>query len=198
MKCKLKTLLTCSTVMLLSATSVLASDINVASETAVAYTKENAEINASGAIKSNDFVLFIDNRFVTLANGFVVYKDRTYLPMRELGEHTEAEVGWDNDNRVAIIEKGGTRVETPIGHNKGIITIGDTVNTTSIDESDSNVSTLLVDGSTYLPLRYISENLGYTVTYFADANEIHLNMGTTPPPSSLTGTQNASDLEVDY
>lgn len=129
--------------------------------------------------------------------------------MRELGGYIGAEVGWDSSNQVAIIEKytddskkETTRIEVPIGYTKGVITKDysnqtETQNLANIDDDNPVLPSLLINGSTYLPLIYISENMGYEVTYFSDGNEIHLtNDGNPAPTQSYKSVAEASDRIV--
>lgn len=128
--------------------------------------------------------------------------------MRELGGYIGAEVGWDSSNQVAIIEKytddskkETTRIEVPIGYTKGVITKDysnqtETQNLANIDDDNPVLPSLLINGSTYLPLRYISENMGYEVTYFSDGNEIHLTNDGNPAPTQSYKSVAEAQAEV--
>lgn len=67
-----------------------------------------------------------------------------------------------------------------------------TVNGEAVDLEDSKI--IVREGTTYLPVRKISNILGYDVTYFADVREIALN-NTNPDPTTdnQTGSEETSN-----
>lgn len=95
-----------------------------------------------------------------------IVDSRTMIPVRAVMEEMEAQVDYDNDNRVVTISKDGTTV---------FFTIGST--TISIQEKGSDaVTTEQMDCAPYIdehnrtmvPLRFLSQSFGYTVLWDSD------------------------------
>lgn len=74
----------------------------------------------------------------------------TMLPLRTVSEALDAEVGWDNNSKTAIISKNGKVVRVTVGVKEMLI------NNTSI-----TLPTVaeIIDGTTYIPLRSIATAL---------------------------------------
>ena len=89
----------------------------------------------------------------------VTESDRTLVPMRFLFEHLGAEVDWDNDTQTATAKKGNTAISVSIDNTSAI------VNGTEIT---MDVPARLVGDKTMVPLRFLSEELGYTVEWDED------------------------------
>lgn len=121
--------------------------------------------------QKNDFKLYINGERKTLSNGFLVVNGRTFLPLRELSSLLgipDNDISWDSENRVASISKENTLIEIPIGYTKA--SVNDKI--TPIDTSSNNTRSIIVDGYTYLPVRFISENLGWQID--TQGKTIHL------------------------
>lgn len=152
----------------------------------------------SNAKEYDEYQLYINGVYVDLKSNMAMYQDRVYLPMRELGTYIGASVGWDYDNKTAIISKNNIRIEAPVGYNKCLVITDKYTDMMSIDVSNSVVSTILLNNTTYLPLRYISESLGYTITYFSDVREVHLNNnGITPINSNSSNIVESTEATSD-
>lgn len=87
----------------------------------------------------------------------VIQDDRALVPARIVSETLDAEVKWIAATRQITIDKGDIKIVMTIG-SKNVIVNG---NKTSLD-----VPTVLIDDLTYVPLRFVSENLGVNVGYF--------------------------------
>ena len=87
----------------------------------------------------------------------VIQDDRVLVPVRIVGEALGAEISWNTDARQITISKDDTQI---------VMTI-DSKNIT-INENDIslNVPATLIDDCTYVPLLFVSENLGVNVGYY--------------------------------
>ncbi len=83
---------------------------------------------------------------------------RTMYPFRECLEAMGATVMWDGENRIAIGEIPGIKIEFPIGKSEYYI------NGTKY-EMDISAYVDESIGRTYIPLRYAAEGLGFTVDW---------------------------------
>ena len=83
-----------------------------------------------------------------------IINGRTMLPIRFVAEALGAEVGWNGDTRTVTIIKGTTNIEITIDSNKAIVNgLTQTLDAPAFVEN----------GRTYLPVRFVSENLGAKV-----------------------------------
>ncbi len=97
---------------------------------------------------------------------------RTYVPFRFLGNAFGAVVGWNADTRTASYDFEGTRVELVLGSNKATIIKDGKKTTLPLDAKDPNVKTKIVGGRLHVPLRFVSEALGWEVTYEVSTRKV--------------------------
>ena len=111
-------------------------------------------------IGSSDFV--INDEVITKEDSApYVANDRTYVPFRALGEALGAEVVWDNDARTVTYTLGNTEV---------VLTIDETTYTVNGDEKTMDVAPVITGDRTYVPVRFVGEALGFSVTALYDTN----------------------------
>jgi len=95
----------------------------------------------------------------------VVENQRTLIPLRGMFEKMGAVVEWDNENQTATVMKDDMIILVKIDH-YGI----------KINDSYKYMDTpaRLVDGRTMMPLRFLSEELGYDVIWNYKDNSIRI------------------------
>ena len=86
----------------------------------------------------------------------VVEDGRTLVPMRFLFECLGDKVTWDEETRSVTAENENNEI---------VFRIGDTTADVNGTEQTMDVPAKLIGNKTYVPLRFLSENLGYTVTW---------------------------------
>lgn len=89
-----------------------------------------------------------------------IEKGRTLVPFRILGESFGANVEWDQNTRTASYTLGDTKIELVIGSTQAKITKAGVAKFVKLD-----VPAKIVNGSTMVPIRFISENFGAKVTW---------------------------------
>ena len=111
----------------------------------------NYSIN--GEVKKMDAKPFIKN-------------DRTLVPLRFIVEAIGGEVNWDNDNRLVTVNSKGKTIELPIDSK-----------TIKIDGKDVNIdqAAIIKGDRTFVPIRFIAENLDMIVNYINDTREIEIS-----------------------
>ena len=87
--------------------------------------------------------------------------DRLLVPMRFLFEKMGAEVEWDNDTQTATVLQENDAVAFQINNHSA------TVNSQSFT---MDVPARLINDKTMIPIRFLSENLGYTVEWDEETN----------------------------
>lgn len=95
-----------------------------------------------------------------------IKNDRTLVPLRFIVEAIGGEVNWDNDNRLVTVNSKGKTIELPID-SKTIKINGDDVN---IDQA-----AIIKGDRTFVPIRFIAENLDMIVNYINDTREIEIS-----------------------
>lgn len=97
----------------------------------------------------------------------VIKEGRTFVPLRGVLEMLDAFVYWDADKRTAIVKNDDVKIELPIGR------IGVSVNG---EIAIIDAPSFIENGRTMVPLRFISETLGYKVDWNGDKREITIHV----------------------
>ncbi|MDQ6418527.1 stalk domain-containing protein [Paenibacillus sp. LHD-117] len=108
----------------------------------------------------------------------VIKNGRTLVPFRKIFETLGYEVTWDERNRIAIGEKEGFMIQLPIDG---------TIAAVGGESVELDVPAQIVKGRTLVPLRFVSENSGYEVSYLKvkEVAMIGISDGTTANPIPL-------------
>lgn len=146
----------------------------VNNETLNIISSENENIISNGYEISNQFKILVNKNEINLNNGTLVFKERTYLPIRELSKFLDANIDYNPEYKISILTKNNITIEIPQNRTKATVTKNNITNVLNMD-NDSNIQSLVLDGVTYLPLRFIAENLGYDILYNAKTKIIELN-----------------------
>jgi photosystem II stability/assembly factor-like uncharacterized protein len=110
------------------------------------------------ALTIGSLVMTADGRSVMLDSSPIIREGRTLLPIRAVIEALEGTVTWDAVQRKATVTLGVHTVEVWIGSKNARV---DGINV-ALD-----VAAIIVNSRTLLPLRFVAENLGCTVTWDA-------------------------------
>ena len=95
-----------------------------------------------------------------------IKNDRTLVPLRFIVEAIGGEVNWDNDNRLVTVNSKGKTIELPIDSK-----------TIKIDGQDVSIdqAAIIKGDRTFVPIRFIAENLDMVVNYINDTREIEIS-----------------------
>lgn len=93
----------------------------------------------------------------------VIREGRTLVPVRVVSEAMSASVYWLEKTKQIRIVEGGNEI---------ILTIGSTEMKIGGVTKTMDVEPMIIGGSTYVPLRFISENLGAEIAWNNDTREI--------------------------
>ena len=138
-----------------SGTAIYASTL----EYTVGAADPNAENTVVMTIGSTDYV--VNNSIVSGdAAPYIDSAWRTMVPFRVLGETFGATVDWDQDAQSVTYIYGDTEL---------VMTIGEDTYTINGEEFNMDTAPVLSGDRTYVPVRFVAEGLGYTVTPLYDA-----------------------------
>lgn len=132
----------------------------------------NIFINETSA--ASNITIYIDNVKQSYSSKATVKSGTTLVPLRGIFESLGAEVKWDQATKTIDASKNGTKVWLKLG-SKATKVNGKTVNIA--------VSAQAVNGTTLVPLRFISEALGAKVEWNQNSKtiKIYQNTNTTLP-----------------
>lgn len=128
---------------------------------AVLITGAKAQTEA----KPNNFVITVNGKQVQLSDYLgrpYIENDRTMVPLRVVSENMGFKVDWEEKGQIIYVENKalGRKLIFIIGEN--VATLNDKPK--FIDENKS-VTPVLRGSRTYIPLRFVAENMGYNVQY---------------------------------
>ena len=123
-------------------------EADVNADTIVAMTIGSSDIIVNNDIVSGDAAPFVDSNW------------RTMVPVRALSEAFGGTAEWDGDARTVTVVNGDTTIVFDADSNK--YTVNDVEK-----EMDTNLT--IVDGRTYVPVRFVADELGYQITVLKDA-----------------------------
>ena len=98
----------------------------------------------------------VHNKILGFDTPPVMESDRTLVPLRFIFETLNADVDWENDSRTAVVKNEGTTVKFSIDNK--VASVNDT-------PKEMDVPARLIDSKTLVPLRFLSEELGFTVEW---------------------------------
>lgn len=148
---------------------------------------------ASGGVQ--EYQIFVDGKAVQFTQNLgypTVVNGRTLVPIRVVSEDMGYKVEWENSQRKVTISDDKTTIEFKIGENTALVNGKKVPMDTKEDESGNVVAVdtkaQLIGGRTYVPLRFISENMGATVDWKIEGKTLYVYItrpGTTPtvPPT---------------
>lgn len=97
-----------------------------------------------------------NGEYISFAAPPVIREERTLIPVRFLFELMGAEVEWNAEEQSAVISYNGTTVKVTIGSSAAIV---------NGEEKTLDSPAQLIGGKTMIPLRFISEELGFKVDW---------------------------------
>ncbi len=112
--------------------------------------------------------VFLNGRTLPFEEARPVMLDgRTLVPFRAMFEALGYKVTWDADAQTAIGEKDGFILRLPV--NSHLVEVGG-------KETALDVPARILAGSTYVPLRFVSEHSGYEVIYMSTASAFKIGV----------------------
>ena len=123
-------------------------EADVNADTTVAMTIGSSDIIVNNDIVSGDAAPFVDSNW------------RTMVPVRALSEAFGGSAEWDGDARTVTVVNGDTTIVFNADSDKY---------TVNGEEKTMDTELTIVDGRTYVPVRFVADELGYQITVLKDA-----------------------------
>ena len=95
-----------------------------------------------------------------------ISNSRTLVPLRFIIEAIGGDVQWDGDSRIVTVNSKGKNIILPIDSKK-ITVDGKEI---AIDQA-----AIIKSDRTYVPIRFVAENLGMNVNYINESREIEIS-----------------------
>jgi len=90
-----------------------------------------------------------------------IIENRTYVPLRFIAEQMGCTVNWSSSDKKITVINGENKIELWIGKSTALVN----GKSNQIDSTNSKVVPLIKSGRTLVPIRFISESLGFYVDY---------------------------------
>jgi hypothetical protein len=113
-------------------------------------------------------LMVVDGTSVTMDVAPVIREDRTLLPLRALVKELGGSVAWNAKTGQVTVKARGITMVLTIGKNTA------TVNgmSTFIDPANNKVVPVIIGGRTFLPVRFIAEQLGLEIGWYPPTRTI--------------------------
>lgn len=117
-------------------------------------TVKTVKVNVAPVIK-----LKINGSYVSADVSPYLSNDRTMVPIRVVSEALGADVDWNQDSRTVTIQKGGKVI---------VLTIDSEQASVDGQEVVLDAPALIYQSRTFVPIRFVSENIGWNVQWDPD------------------------------
>lgn len=116
--------------------------------------------------------LELNGKPVPLTNGVIIRDNQAFVPLRSVFEQLGAKLTWNSANKVVTLERPSTEGASLT------ITINFNTNVTMLNQKPVMLKTVPfnINGTSYLPLRFISEQLGAKVDWFQKDDRISITL----------------------
>ena len=101
----------------------------------------------------------------------VIENSRTLLPIRAIVEKMGGYITWNNDERKVSIMHGSNTIYLWIDSNTAVV---------NNVEKELDVAPKIIQSRTFIPLRFVAENLGATVTWLPETKSIKIEYQIVP------------------
>ncbi len=144
-------------------------------------------MSAFTAVASGDIKLYIDKEFVSCDVPPEIVNGRTLVPLRVMFDKFGAEVFWNDSLRQVVVSTKASiiifNIDSKISYVNGVA-------------FNIDVAPTIINGRTLIPVRFISERMGYDVVWNGTERAVYI----TSPSSAQkndTNTQNEQSKEDD-
>ena len=120
----------------------------------------------------------IDGKIIKTDAAPFIEKDRTFVPIRFIGEALNYKVDWNKDKKLVTIKNTDRQI---------LMTIGDTNITVNNEKIKNDVAPLIRKDRTYVPLRFVAENMNLKVNWDGKEKKVIINSQKDNITDGITG-----------
>jgi len=129
------------------------------------------------------------NAITMTLDGNIIYSDvppfiekgRTMVPVRFVSDALGAEANWNGETGIVTVDAAdGRTISMKHGDKNMLITKGDSISVVTMD-----VTTIIKEGRTFIPVRFIAEALGLTVDWYGPTRTVIFTTETSGKNDSL-------------
>lgn len=120
----------------------------------------------------------IDGKIIKTDAAPFIEKDRTFVPIRFIGEALNYKVDWNKDKKLVTIKNNDRQI---------LMTIGDTNITVNNEKIKNDVAPLIRKDRTYVPLRFVAENMNLKVNWDGKEKKVIINSQKDKITDGITG-----------
>lgn len=124
-------------------------------------------LNAMAAYDQNSIKIFVNGEKLAFDVEPFIESGRTLVPIRRIFEAFGAVVNWDEQTQTAMIMKENDNISFTINNNIAVIN--------GVNEQMEVVARIVDGGRTVVPLRFLSEALGYNVEWDGATQTIQID-----------------------
>lgn len=127
-------------------------------------------ITSAGAVFAEDTATIkVDGESLVLEQPAFIENDRTLVPLRGVFEAVGAQVLWDQESKTAIVTQNREDALAVIA-----VQIGSTAAFVNSEKKELDVPAVLKDDTTFVPLRFILEELGHDVAWDQETKTVDI------------------------
>ncbi|WP_168735779.1 stalk domain-containing protein [Cohnella fermenti] len=115
----------------------------------------------------------LNGESVQLNNGVVTRNGQAFVPLRSIFERLGAKIAWDGTSKIATLERAASEQNAAVSVQLNFLDGTTRLNGTTVELPNGLFSSA---GSSYLPLRFISESLGAKVDWIQQEGKIAITM----------------------
>ena len=142
----------------------------------------------AGASETSSIIVLLDGEAVTFDAQPEILAGTTFVPLRSIFEQLGAEVEWNQQRQEALLTSGREAICLKVGSR---VAIRNTEVSSLID------APYLKEDRVMVPLRYLSESLGYDVTWNPETRTAEIRLPQNDPQEETSGSSGEnSDEEV--
>jgi len=156
--------------------SILLASFIMASPGVIAQAATDATTAQSQSAYDYSARVSLNGQLQSFKNGPFFYNFTTYIPLYEFGGKIGASVWWNDTSNTVGINKNDMQIAFVKG--SGLARVN--------GKQVSMPPSLIVNGTIYVPLRFIAENLGYTVTLDSATNTVMVSNQTAASSGTYT------------
>jgi plastocyanin len=124
--------------------------------------------SAEDVVVKSDMKVLVDGKSVSFQSSYLI-NNSLFVPYRAVAESIGAGVSWDPASRSVTVKKNSDVIVLSIGSRIAYVN--------GVQTTISVAPPQIINNSTYVPVRFLSESLGLKVTYKAETRTVLLQSG---------------------